>query len=287
MTLEYLPVNPCELGEGPLWHPKLQSLFWFDINAFKMHNWHNGKIKTWQFAEPISAAGWLDDDSILIASASALIKFDLNSGDMETVKDLEADIPGTRSNDGRADPWGGFWIGTMGLNAEPKAGSIYRFYEGELRQLHQNITIPNSICFSPDQSYGYFADTAQKMIWKQPLDRQTGWPTKDATVFVNLGSQNLYPDGSVCDSEGYLWNAQFGASRIARYNPNGILERVMNLPVTQITCPAFGGENFNTIYTTTAFDGLNSAELQDQPLAGRIFYFESEIIGLAEYQVKL
>ena len=71
---DYLPVDPCDLGEGPLWHPKRQSLFWFDINAFKMFNWHNEKLETWTFSEPVSAAGWIDVDSLLVASASALIK---------------------------------------------------------------------------------------------------------------------------------------------------------------------------------------------------------------------
>jgi len=284
---KYLPVEPCNLGEGPLWHPTLQSLFWFDINAYKMYNWKDAKLETWTFSEPVSAAGWIDEDNILVASASALIKLSLTTGNQETIVPLEANMPHTRSNDGRADPWGGFWISTMGRKAELSAGSIYRFYKGELRQLHQNITIPNSICFSPDRTYVYFADTTQKTIWKQLLDSKTGWPVNDATIFVNFDSKDLYPDGSVCDSEGYLWNAQFGASRIARYNPNGVLERTIDLPVTQITCPAFGGENFNTIYTTTAFEGLNSEDLIEQPLAGRLFYFQSEIVGLAEYQVRM
>ena len=78
-----------------------------------------------------------------------------------------------------------------------------------------------------------------------------------------------------------------GSSSFDRYNPNGILDRTLDLPVSQITCPAFGGEDFNTIYTTTAFEGLSSEDLQKQPLAGRLFYFQTEIVGLAEYQVKL
>lgn len=287
MINEYLPAEPCDLGEGPLWHPIRQSLFWFDINAFKIHNWHEGKLETWVFSEPVSAAGWIDEDNLIVASASALIKLSLSTGNKDTLVKLEGDMPQNRSNDGRADPWGGFWVGTMGLKAEPNLGSIYRFYKGELRKLHQNITIPNSICFSPDQSFGYFADTRKKKIWKQELDAATGWPIDDPVVFVDLEAQDLHPDGSVCDSEGYLWNAQFGASRIARYNPNGILDRTLDLPVSQITCPAFGGEDFNTIYTTTAFEGLSSEDLQKQPLAGRLFYFQTEIVGLAEYQVKL
>ena len=118
MITEFLPIEPCSLGEGPLWHPGLESLFWFDINSHKMFNWKNGILKTWTFSEPVSAAGWIDDDHLIIASASALIKFSISKDTRETLIDLEADMPHTRSNDGRADPWGGFWIGRMGLEAE-------------------------------------------------------------------------------------------------------------------------------------------------------------------------
>jgi sugar lactone lactonase YvrE len=284
---DYLPVEPSDLGEGPLWHPKRKSLFWFDINAFKMHSWEGGKLETWVFSEPVSAAGWIDNNSLIVASASSLIKFSLITGSKETLVSLESDMPHTRSNDGRGDPWGGFWIGTMGRRAELNAGSIYRFYNGELRQLHKNITIPNSICFSPNQECGYFADTKQKIIWKQQLDSITGWPLGEPSIFVDLRDQELKPDGSVCDSEGYLWNAQFGASRLARYDNNGVLDRVIDLPVSQITCPAFGGESYNTIYATTALEGLNINDLKEQTLAGRLFYFQSEVAGFAEYQVKI
>ena len=88
-------------------------------------------------------------------------------------------MPHTRSNDGRADPWGGFWIGTMGLKAEKEAGSIYRFYQGQLNRLHQELTIPNSICFSPDRKFVYFADTRQEKILEQDLDQIHGWPINE------------------------------------------------------------------------------------------------------------
>ena len=287
MINDYLPVDSCDLGEGPLWHPKNKSLFWFDINTSKMYNWKNGKLKSWEFSETVSAAGWIDEENLIVASASSLIKLTLSSNTRLVVVDLEADMPHTRSNDGRADPWGGFWIGTMGLNAEKDAGSIYRFYKGELKTLHQNLTIPNSICFSPDKKYVYFADTRQEKIWKQSLDQANGWPTKKPTLFIDLRAQGLHPDGSICDSEGFLWNAQYGASRIARYSPEGWLDRVNNFPASQVTCPAFGGESFNTIFVTSAYQGLKEADLKVEPLAGKVFHFESDVVGLAEYQVKL
>tara|TARA_B100000959_G_scaffold287281_1_gene370785 strand:+ start:733 stop:1596 length:864 start_codon:yes stop_codon:yes gene_type:complete len=287
MIEDYLPVDSCDLGEGPLWHPKLESLFWFDINAFKMFNWKDDKLKVWSFSEPVSAAGWVDEESLIVATASSLIRLSLASDNRTVLVDLEADMPHTRSNDGRADPWGGFWIGTMGLSAEKEAGSIYRFYKGQLKKLHQNLTIPNSICFSPDKKFVYFADTRQEKIWRQNLDLDSGWPINEPTVFIDFRAQGLHPDGSVCDSEGFLWNAQYGASRLARYSPEGCLDRVENFPASQVTCPAFGGESYNTIFVTSACQGLNDEDLKVEPLAGKVFHFESDAVGLAEHKVEL
>ena len=287
MIKECLPADSCDLGEGPLWHPKLEALFWFDINAFKMYCWKDSELKAWNFSEPVSAAGWIDKENLIIASASSLIKLSLTSDKRTVLVDLEADLPHTRSNDGRADPWGGFWIGTMGLNAEKEAGSIYRFYKGELEQLHQELTIPNSICFSPDKKFVYFADTRQEKIWRQDLDQKNGWPINEPIIFIDLKAQGLHPDGSVCDSEGFLWNAQYGASRIARYSPEGWLDRVENFPVSQVTCPAFGGKSFDTIFVTTASQTLSDEDLKAEPLAGKVFHFEADAVGLAEYQVEL
>ena len=287
MINNYLLTDGSDLGEGPLWHPKLNSLFWFDINSYKMHNFKDDKLKTWLFSEPVSAAGWIDEDHLLVASASSLTKLTLSNDKREALVGLEEHNTLTRSNDGRADPWGGFWISTMGLRGESEAGSIYRFYKGELRQLHQKITVPNSICFSPDRKFGYFADTRKKRIWRQNLDQLNGWPCDKPEIFIDLESEGLRPDGSVCDSEGYLWNAQYGASRLARYSPNGQLDKVIEFPVSQVTCPAFGGDSFNTIFTTSAYQGLSNDNLKSEPLAGMVFYFQSEIAGLAEYQVKL
>ena len=109
----------------------------------------------------------------------------------------------------------------------------------------------------------------------------------EPTIFVDLKAQGLHPDGSVCDSEGFLWNAQYGASRLARYSPEGWLDRVEKLPASQVTCPAFGGKSFDTIFVTTASQTLSDEDLKAEPLAGKVFHFESDTVGLAEYQVKL
>ena len=160
----------CILGEGPLWHPEREALFWFDIKGMKLHAKGAAGQSNWAFDDNVSAAGWVDRDTLLIASERALHRFDIVSGGLETVVALEADNEVTRSNDGRADPFGGFWIGTMGKSAEPGAGAIYRYYKGELRQLFGDITVSNAICFSPDTAFGYFTDTDTGIVQRVALD---------------------------------------------------------------------------------------------------------------------
>jgi sugar lactone lactonase YvrE len=226
----------CQLGEGPLWHPERQQLFWFDILSKQLLSRENGQSRSWQFDRHVSAAGWVDRDRLLIASERDLFLFDLNSGTETSICPLEADNSITRSNDGRADPHGGFWIGTMGKNAELQAGAIYRYYRGEVRCLFDKITISNAICFSPCGQTAYFTDTVTACIMQIALD-QNGWPEGDPTVFDDLSDQSLNPDGAVVDADGNVWIAQWGASRIAAYKPDGSYFHEETFPASQIFGP--------------------------------------------------
>ncbi|MGP3698505.1 SMP-30/gluconolactonase/LRE family protein [Rhodobacter sp. NSM] len=279
MTATVFDSRPCFLGEGPLWHPIRRELFWFDILAGRLL----APGREWTFGEPASAAGWVDAETLLVATASALIRFDVESGRRDPIAELEADNRVTRSNDGRADPCGGFWIGTMGRQAEPGAGSIYRWYRGELVRLHEAVTIPNSICFAPGGDRAYFSDTTTSRIMTQRLDAE-GWPAAAPEVFADLSAEGLHPDGAVTDAEGCLWNAQWGAGRIARYRPDGDFERSIPLPVPNCTCPAFGD---GVLYVTTAREGLGSDALAAAPLSGQTFRLAVEAKGRAEPSVIL
>lgn len=287
MTAQIFDDTPCELGEGPLWHPLRQDLFWFDIIGKKVFSRGGADTKSWSFSEHVSAAGWIDENTLLIASETALLRFDIKTGNSEVVHPLESDNPITRSNDGRADPWGGFWIGTMGKNAEKEAGAIYRYFKGELRLLYPRITISNAICFSPDKRYAYFADTAQSKIWRQDLEEVDGWPLGDPEVFLDFTGTGLNPDGAVCDSEGYLWNAQWGAARLARYTPRGVLAENIILPTDNITCPAFGGSGLSNLFATSAKQGLSDEQKKDQVHAGKTFVSDAGISGQIENRVSI
>lgn len=283
MTVQVHDTTRCSLGEGPLWHPTRQKLFWFDIIGKRLHT----AGQQWQFSEHVSAAGWIDQDTLLVASETALFGFDLNTGDRSDFCALEADNPVTRSNDGRADPFGGFWIGTMGKNAEPGAGAIYRFFKGELRQLFGSVTISNAICFAPDRTCAYFTDTATGVIQRQALDQTDGWPVGDPEPFLDFSDQNFGPDGAVTDADGNLWNAQWGASRVACYAPDGSFLRAVDLPAAHTSCPAFGGPDLTTLFCTSAAEGIEPEVLAAEPAHGQTFAVPQTARGLAEYQVLL
>ncbi|WP_316013556.1 SMP-30/gluconolactonase/LRE family protein [Roseobacter sp. HKCCA0434] len=269
--------RPCELGEGPLWHPERGELFWFDILGRKLMS----KARVWEFDHNVSAAGWIDRDTLLVAGDGALSTFDIATGAREEVVALEADDPATRSNDGRADPQGGFWIGTMGRTAEPGLGSIYRYYRGELRKLFDRITISNSICFAPEGDRAFFADTAAETIWQVPLDRH-GWPVEGRQVFVE-GAEGC--DGAVCDAEGHVWSARWGPGQVVRLTPDGRVDHVETLPVPQVSCPALTPDG--TLYATTAREGMGRDALAAAPMSGAVFKVLEGLAGRAEQRVIL
>jgi sugar lactone lactonase YvrE len=236
----------------------------------------------------VSAAGWVDHDTLMIASESALFRFDLNTGVRTDLVALEAGNPATRSNDGRADPQGGFWIGTMAKDEAngQGAGAIYRYYRGELRLLYPGITIPNAICFTPDGRHAHFTDTVTQQVMKVALDDH-GWPVGAPQVWLDLRSEGLYPDGAVVDAAGTMWLAQWGACRVAAYDANGRFVTEVRFGAVQTSCPAFGGADLATLFCTSATKTLTAAQLATHPDSGAVFAATPGAKGQAEHRVIL
>lgn len=269
----------CELGEGPLWHPVREQLFWFDILNRTLHS----QTRSWTFPEFVSAAGWISADELLVACETGLFRLNLTTGDRETV--CTAGTAETRSNDGRADRQGGFWFGTMGKKAEKGLGSIWRWHKGELRQLVQGINIPNSICFTPDGTAAHFSDTTMGKVMKVALDAE-GWPKGTPELWLDLERAGLNPDGAVIDAEGRFWNAQWGAGRVACYSPEGVFLTAVETPgAPQSSCPAFGGPGLSTLYVTTALEHMDAEARAKHPASGQLFAFPNVGKGLPEPQV--
>ncbi|QBY01575.1 SMP-30/gluconolactonase/LRE family protein [Rhodophyticola sp. CCM32] len=272
-----------ELGEGPLWHPRLEQLFWFDILGKRLFTKPGETRQEWLFDRYVSAAGWVDDHVLLMASETDLFCFDITTGAQDHLVPLDAENAATRSNDGRADPHGGFWIGTMGKQAEPEAGAIYRYYRGELRRLYDRITIPNAICFAPGGAHAYFTDTAERIVWRQVLDGQ-GWPVGTPEIYLDHRETGRNPDGAVVDRDGRFVCAEWGSWRVAVYDPSGRFLEEIPLPVEQVSCPAFGG---GRLHITTAREGFSADQRAAHPQAGMTFVTDTDLVGQDEARVIL
>jgi sugar lactone lactonase YvrE len=169
--------------------------------------------------------------------------------------------------------------------AEPKAGSIYHYRGGRLTQLLGERSIPNATCFTPDGRRAYYTHTGDT-IFTCETDPATGLPVSEWMPFVTLDSPGV-ADGAVIDSEGYMWNARWDGSCVLRIAPDGTIDRQIDLPVSRVTCPAFGGDDLRTLFITTARSDLSPEQLEAQPLAGGVFAIRVDVPGQPEPLIKL
>lgn len=273
----------CQLGEGALWHPERGRFFWFDILGRRLlsQDDHGGPLE-WTFPEMASAAGWIDRDRLLVATETSLSVLDLRNGDLDRVADLEADDHVTRSNDGRADRQGGFWIGTMGKGAEPGAGAIHRFHRGRIRTLVDTITIPNSICFSPDGRTVHYSDTACGIVWRQSLD-DDGWPIGERQVWLDLSAAGWSPDGAVINADGGFCCAIWGKGAVVRFDPEGRQTHRWDVGGRHSSCPSLGGPGLSQLLVTTARDGIDHPD----DAQGKTWLLDTGLTGLPEPRVIL
>jgi len=234
-----------------------------------------------------SMLGVVDENRQLIAAEDGLYIRETGSGQWELVQPLEADNANTRSNDGRVHPSGALWIGTMGLNLEPEAGAIYWFFKGELKCLYANITVPNSICFSPQGDIAYFIDTPTGKLMRVTVDPATGFPTDDPEILYDHSGQNGFLDGSVVDADGTIWNAGWAGSCLNVISSAGQLLRTIDLPTGQLTCPAFIGPDLDRLLVTSAWQGMSDERRRTDLEAGKTFIMDLSVKGKSEPYVVL
>jgi sugar lactone lactonase YvrE len=187
---------------------------------------------------------------LVLALDNGLHGFDPTTGKLDFLLHAERNVPGNRYNDGRCDRRGRLWIGTMDVGIRRPSGRFYRIGpDRSALELFDDITVPNSIAFSPDDRTLYFADTPKRVIWAFDLDIDAG-VISNRRVFAETGK--ALPDGSCVDAEGFLWNAEYAGHRLTRYAPDGRVDRHIELPVTNPTCCCFGRDNLDTLYVTSA-----------------------------------
>ena len=276
------------LGECALWCERTDRLLWTDIERAVLfaHTPATGDTVSWDMPERLgSFALTADDDRLLLGLASGLAFFQLSTGAVTRICDVEPHLPGTRLNDGRCDRQGRFVFGTFNQVGNPRhpVGSFYRLnHDLTLDVLPLGpVAIANSICFSPDGATMYFADSASQTIRCCAYDTVTG-AVRNVRLFADLRGRAGEPDGSTIDADGHLWNASWGASAIVRFAPDGSVERVLALAASQPTCVAFGGPGLSTLYATSARTSLGDDELAARPGSGGVFAQQLDVRGLPE-----
>ncbi|MEZ9630813.1 hypothetical protein BCT86_18300 [Vibrio breoganii] len=282
-TVTALQHVPCGLGEGILWHPERQQMFWIDIIERRLLSLKGEEIVDTPLERTPSALGWVDKDSLLLADEVGLHLLDIEQQSLKLVAGFEHDPLTYRSNDGRADPWGGFWISTMHRDAIEGEAAFYRYFQGKLTKVISNITIPNGCCFSADKQWVYFTNSPTAQIMRMKLDQDTGWPIAEPELFIDHSENFREPDGAIVAANGDMISAHWGAGELVRYSSEGEIVERYPVPVKQATCPAFGGENLDTLYVTSAKVGIEGRSANE----GKTLVLTGVGKGIAEPAVKL
>ena len=273
------------LGEGPVWDSRTRTVHLVDIKAAEILSYREGGIRrNRSFAGGLSAVFLTHNRKLLCATTQGLVSYDFARTSNRVVANIERGRAGNRTNDGKCDPLGRLWIGTMDAAERKFAGALYRIDEDATTTLMvDNIGVSNGLDWSPDGKHFYYTDSMRGLIWRFPFHMESG-TLGSREVFAVIPKEQGCPDGLTVDAEGFVWSAHWDGWRITRYDPDGTAERVIWLPVPRVTSLCFGGPKLDTLYITSARFGLTWQELQEAPLSGGLFSCQPGVLGLPTAQ---
>ena len=278
------------LGESPLWHPVEQVLYHCDIPGHTLNRFDpaTSTRTQWAFDTDVACCAPMHDGALLLALRDGLWRFDPATGQRSALAAPPYDRSTERFNDGKCDPQGRFWVGTIYEPRNPPLAALYRFSGGVLTRQADGITVSNGLAWSPDGRTMYWSDTQAHTVYAFDVDATSGelGPRRVFASFTpKLPGQSLdtyggRPDGAAVDVEGCYWVAMFEGQRVLRLSPDGAVLREVRLPVRCPTMPCFGGADLKTLYITTARENRPAAELAAQPLAGCVLSLQVDVPGL-------
>jgi D-xylonolactonase len=289
MTSSPEPVGEtvCELGEGPVWRAGERALWWVDI--LEQNIWRldaaTSAARSWPaperigFIEPIAGGGWI------AGLKSGLHRFDETTGAFEPLHTIEDSALDNRLNDAFVDAAGRLWFGSMHDARARTTGALYSLDARGVVHHDGGYGITNGPCTSPDGRIFYHTDTRASTI--HAFDLSPDGALTNRRTFARIDPAEGWPDGSTVDAEGCVWTALWGGWGVRRYSPEGEVIDFVRLPVANVTKIAFGGDDMTTAYVTTAWSALTPAERVEQPLAGRLFSFDSGTRGLPQHEARL
>ena len=273
------------LGEGALWNPETQQLYWVDIEGRALHVFdpNTGEDRHYPTGERISTVVPMRNGNALVALQTGIHEIDLTSGQLTCRVDPVTDEH-LRFNDGKCDPAGRFWVGTFDLQRRDHAGTLYRHDpDGRTHVMRRRITNSNGLAWSLDKTTMYYIDTPTLVVQAFDYDDATG-SLANPRVVIRIPEGSGGPDGMTLDAEGKLWVALWGGGAVHRYDPaTGALLQVVLVAAPFTSSCAFGGPGLETLFITTARSGLTPQQLQEYPLSGNVFAVKPGVAGVPAF----
>jgi sugar lactone lactonase YvrE len=271
-------VHRDELGEGPHWDG--ESLLRVDIMRGAVHRLdpRTGEQQTIFLDGPVGFVVPGPGGELVVGRRNTVEAIDRSGRRLRVLASVEATNDDTRINDGKCDPRGRLFYGTISAARDPVAGFYRTDPSGSTERLLDGITVSNGLGWDEERLRLYHIDSWTQRIDVFDYDMETGAAT-GRRPFVRIDAHDGLPDGLTVDAEGGVWVCLFGGGVIRRYSPEGMLSEVVSLPVSCPTSVAFGGPGLRTVFATTARHRLSEAEKREQPLAGEVLTFDAGVAG--------
>ena len=293
MTTEKFEVvhdAPMLVGESAIWHEVEPALYWVDIEGLTVNRLHaaSGKFSSWKMGSNPSALAIDDNNFLVVATRERLLRLNTTDGAETPIADAPYDTSKVRFNDGRVDPAGRFWIGTMYEPRDQPAAEMYVLARDNLRCAWRGgMTNSNGLAWSLDGRTMFHADTTSHRIDCYDFDVATGEHSNRRTILTFPTDKTApdyggRPDGATMDAEGMYWVAMFEGGRVLRISPAGEILREIKLPVRCPTSVCFGGPDLRTLYITSASQGRSSEEIAQYPHTGKVLSVRLDVAGREE-----
>lgn len=270
----------CELGESPIWDDRFDVVRWVDLEHGLVHG-HSAshdQLPPLDLGQKVGFVLPTGDDRLLAGLRDGFATVGLD-GQVRLEREVEIERPHMRINDGRADRAGRVWAGTMGIEDPQPEGALYRLdVDWSLTAQLSDLTIPNGIGWSPDDSTMYFTDSTWGRIDAFNYDLSTG-QIGGRRPFAEIPGDNVIPDGFTVDMDGCIWVALWGGAAVHRYTPDGKLDTIVRIPALQATSCVFGGSDRRDLYITSANLALSEGQLAEYPRSGRTFVCRPGAVG--------
>ena len=281
--------SKATLGEGPVWDHKQSWLYWVDILGKKIHRYDpitqiNSSVDVEHY---VGAIAIRESGCLIAALDDGFYLVDFESGQKTFINDPEEERKHNRFNDGKCDPAGRFWAGTMEIDAKKPNGALYCVdVDFQVRKVLDDVTISNGLAWSPDYRSMYYIDTPTQQIVAFDYDLERG-EISNKKVVITVPIEDGSPDGMTIDEEGMLWVAYWNGSKVVRWNPQTQQPiDIIHIPAINVTSCVFGGSNLDELYVTTARTGLSEEQLKSHPLSGGVFRVKTEVRGTISARFK-